>query len=169
MSKSADFDVRVAEELMAAEVAAARAFYGEDAGGATALLPILHALQSRFGCVSPQALPLIAQRLNISQADVRGVVSFYHDFREQPAGRHLLQLCRAEACQARGVERIAMHLQAAHGLRPGETKDQVTLQNAYCLGLCAQGPAARVGERLWAELDEAKIDALIVQLRSLPP
>lgn len=165
MTDAPEFDEAIADALIAAEISAARAFYGEDADGATALLPILHALQARFACVAPQALPLIARRLNISQADVRGVLSFYHDFREAPAGRHLLQLCRAEACQARGCERVAAHLEAAHGLRAGETRAGITRQDVYCLGNCALGAAALVGGRLLANLDEAAIDTLMADLR----
>lgn len=165
MTDAPEFDAAIADALIAAEVASARAFYGEDGDGATALLPILHALQARFGCVAPQALPLIAQRLNLSQADVRGVVSFYHDFREAPAGHHVLYLCRAEACQARGCERVAAHLEAAHGLRAGDTRDGITLESVYCLGNCALGPAALVEGRLLANLDEAATDALLADLR----
>lgn len=166
MADTPDYDALAADALIAAEISAARAFYGEDADGATALLPILHALQQRFGCVSAQMLPLVAQRLNLSQADVRGVVSFYHDFREAPAGRHLLQLCRAEACQARGCERVAAHLDSTHGLRTGETRDGITRQDVYCLGNCALGPAALVDGRLLANLDEAAIDALVAALKA---
>lgn len=166
MADVPDYDARTADALIAAEIAAARAFYGEDADGATALLPILHALQQRFACVSAQMLPLVAQRLNISQADVRGVVSFYHEFRESPAGRHVLQLCRAEACQARGCERVAAHLESAHGLRAGETRDGITRQDVYCLGNCALGPAALVDGRLLANLDEAAVDALVASLQA---
>ncbi len=169
MTDAPEFDAAIADALIAAEISAARAFYGEDAEGATALLPILHALQARFGCVTPQALPLIAQRLNLSQADVRGVVSFYHDFRDAPAGRHVLHLCRAEACQARGCERVAAHLESAHGLRAGDTLDGITLGNVYCLGNCALGPAALVGGRLLANLDEAAVDALIAGLKGSGP
>ena len=169
MTQAPEFDEAAADALIGAEIAAAHAFYGENAAGATALLPILHALQARFGCVAPQALPLIAQRLNLSQADVRGVVSFYHDFREAPAGHHVLQLCRAEACQARGCERVAAHLESAHGLRAGDTQGGITLEDVYCLGNCALGPAALVGGRLFANLDEAAVDTLIAGLKGNGP
>ena len=169
MTQAPEFDEAAADALIRAEIAAAHAFYGEDADGATALLPVLHALQARFGCVAPQALPLVAQSLNLSQADVRGVVSFYHDFREAPAGPHLLQICRAEACQARGCERIAAHLERAHGLGAGETRSGITREDVYCLGNCALGPAALVGGRLLANLDEAAVDALIAGLKGSGP
>ncbi|GMU43393.1 MAG: NAD(P)H-dependent oxidoreductase subunit E [Xanthomonadales bacterium] len=165
MADTPEFDVRVADALIAAEIAAARDFYGEDANGATALLPILHALQARFGCVPAEAVPLVAEGLNVSRADVRGVLSFYHDFREAPAARHVLKLCRAEACQARGCERVAAHLASAHGLRPGQTRDELTLENVYCLGNCTLGPAALLDERLLANLDESAVDALILGLK----
>ncbi|MBK5932483.1 formate dehydrogenase gamma subunit [Rhodovulum imhoffii] len=108
------------------------------------LLPLLHAVQDRFGHIPAEALPEIAQVLNISDAELRGVISFYHDFRDAPPGRRILRLCRAEACQAMGapalIERILAHL----GLeRPGTTDDgALTVEFAYCLGLCACAPAA---------------------------
>ena len=154
-----------AETLIAAEMASARAFYGEDGNGATALLPILHALQHAFGFVSPDAIPLIADRLNISKADVRGVISFYHDFLHEPPGRHMVKLCRAEACQANGSERVAAHLASAHALRPGTTTAQITLQNVYCLGNCALGPSALVNDELMAGFDERAADAMISRLQ----
>lgn len=165
MPQTPDYDARTADALITAETAAARAFHGEDGEGATALLPILHALQHHFGWVPPESLPLVAERLNVSQADVRGVLSFYHDFHAAPVGRHVLKLCRAEACQARGCERIAAHLESAHGLRAGQTRGELTLQNSYCLGNCALGPAALLGDHLLANLDEASVDALLASLQ----
>ena len=155
----------VATELIATEMASARAFYGADGLGTTAMLPILHALQHTFGFVSPNAVPLIAERLNVSKADVRGVISFYHDFHHEPPGLHVLKLCRAEACQANGSERIAAHLAAKHALLPGTTTGQVTLQNVYCLGNCALGPAALVNDELMAGFDEHAADALLSRLQ----
>ena len=166
MAVAVPWSTGVAESLIAAEIASARAFYGEDGDGATAMLPILHALQRTFGFVSPDAVPLIANRLNVSKADVRGVISFYHDFMHEPPGRHVVKLCRAEACQANGSERVAAHLASAHQLHAGTTTAQVTLQNVYCLGNCALGPAALVDDELMAGFDEHAADALLARLRA---
>lgn len=165
MPVAAPWNLGLAEQLIAAELRSARNFYGEDGVGASALLPILHAVQQRFGCVPAAAIPLLAERLNLSKADVKGVISFYPDFIGAPATRHTLKLCRAEACQARGSERIAAHLHAAHGLQPGGSKGAVTLQNTYCLGNCALGPAALVDDQLLAGLDERSTDALLARLQ----
>lgn len=162
----APWSTREAEALIAAEMANARTFYGEDGLGATAMLPILHALQRAFGFVSSDAVPLIANALNVSKADVRGVISFYHDFHDEPAGRHVVHLCRAEACQANGSERVAAYLASAHALRPDVTTGQVTLRNVYCLGNCALGPAALVdGSELLAGFDEQAADSLLTRLQ----
>lgn len=165
MPAAAPWSARLADELIAAEVAAARSFYGEDGAGAASLLPILHALQHTFGHVPAPAVPLVAERLNISKADVRGVISFYHDFHDALPARHVLKLCRAEACQASGVDRVAAHLATAHGLHPDATLGRVTLKNVYCLGNCALGPAALVDGELLAGLDENSVDALMARLQ----
>ena len=131
------------------------------------LLPILHAIQADFGYVPQAALPIIAQDLNLSRAEVHGVMSFYHDFRENPAGKHVLKLCRAEACQAVGADRVAAHAQKALGIEWHETtKDgAVTLEPVFCLGLCACAPAAIVDGKLVGRVDEARIDAIIGGLK----
>lgn len=165
MPAAAPWSMRLAVDLISAEIAAARSFYGEDGGGATALLPILHALQHTFGFVPPQALPLIAEHLNVSKADVRGVISFYHDFRDAPPGQCVLKLCRAEACQALGSERVAAHLASAHGLQPGTRTRTLTLESVYCLGNCALGPAALIDNELHAGFDEHAADALVVRVQ----
>lgn len=128
-----------------------------------ALLPILHAIQAEFGYVPQVALPVVAKAMNISRAEVHGVMSFYHDFREVPAGRHIVKLCRAEACQAMGADRLADHVQKALGLDWHETtKDgRVTLEPIFCLGLCACGPAALIDGKLVGRVDEARLDALL--------
>jgi formate dehydrogenase subunit gamma len=120
-----------------------------------ALLPILHALQETFGHVPREAVPLLARALNLSRAEVHGVVTFYHDFREAPHGRRVVKLCRAESCQATGGETAARFLLGALGLPSGEswggtTPDgAVTVEAVYCLGLCAVSPAALIdGEPL---------------------
>lgn len=118
------------------------------------LLPILHAVQEEFGCVDAESEALIAKGLNLSRADVHGVVSFYHDFRDQPELRPVVQVCRAEACKARGVEAIIDEATAAAG-------DRVKIETVYCLGLCSSGPSARVGDRLHARLDAPKLAQII--------
>ncbi len=132
------------------------------------LLPILHAVQAAFGHVPHAAVPQIARALNLSKAEVHGVVTFYHDFREAPAGRHVLKLCRAEACQAMGADRVAAHVQAVLGVDwHGTTADgAVTLEPVFCLGLCACGPAAMVDGRLIGRCDEGRADALIAEARA---
>jgi formate dehydrogenase subunit gamma len=126
----------------------------DHAGRKGALLPILHDVQHQFGCVSPEAEAVVAKALNLSRAEVHGVVSFYHDFTAAPDPRPTVELCRAEACQARGVEGIVAAAEAAAGSR-------VNLKTVYCLGLCSAGPAARLGDTLHARLDEAALTQLV--------
>ena len=132
-----------------------------------AALPILHALQHAFGCVPTDAVPMVAAALNISRAEVHGIVSFYHEFRRTPPGRHVLQVCRAEACQAMGADRVADHAKKVLGLDWHETaKDgSVTLDPIFCLGLCACGPAALIDGKLVGRVDEAKLDSLLEGLK----
>ena len=132
-----------------------------------ALLPILHDIQAAFGHVPQSCLPQIAKALNLSKAEVHGVVSFYHDFREAPAGAHIVKLCRAEACQSVGADRVAAHAKGALGVDwHGTTPDgRVTLEPVFCLGLCACGPAAMVDGRLVGRVDEARLDGLLAGVR----
>jgi formate dehydrogenase subunit gamma len=132
-----------------------------------AALPILHDVQEALGYVPEDAIPVIAKALNVSRAEMYGVVSFYHDFRREPAGRHVLKLCRAEACQARGSDRIASAIESALGVKFGETSSngQVTLEAVYCLGLCAIGPSAMVDHRIMARLTDAKVAPLVEEMR----
>lgn len=131
------------------------------------LLPILHAIQAQFGYVPRDTLPVIAKRLNLSRAEVHGVMSFYHDFREDPAGRHVLKLCRAEACQSMGGDRVAAHAQKQLGIEWHETTrdGQVTLEPIFCLGLCACAPAAMIDGKLVGRVDEARLDTIIAGVR----
>ncbi|MEN9683974.1 MAG: hypothetical protein RLZZ427_1725 [Pseudomonadota bacterium] len=122
-----------------------------------ALLPILHAVQAALGCVDAAAEAAIAQALNLSRAEVHGVVSFYHDFTATADPRPCVELCRAEACQARGVDALVTAAEAAAGNR-------VKIKTVYCLGLCSAGPAARVGDHLHARLDEAGLVNLVKSL-----
>lgn len=127
------------------------------------LLPILHATQAAFGCVPAEAVPIIAGALNLSRAEVHGVVSFYHDFRQRPTGRHVLRLCRAEACQAAGGDALAAHAERSLGVAMGDTTADgaLTLEAAYCLGLCATGPAALLDGHPLGRLDADRLDAAI--------
>jgi formate dehydrogenase subunit gamma len=128
-------------------------------------LVILHALQETFGYVPEPAIPMVAQALNLSRAEVYGVFTFYHDFRKQPAGRHVLKLCRAEACQAAGGDALAARAEAKLGIALGYTSadERVTLEPIYCLGLCATAPSAMLDGRVVGRLDEERLDALVAE------
>jgi formate dehydrogenase subunit gamma len=132
-----------------------------------ALLPILHEIQDTQGYIPDDAVPVIARALNLSRAEVHGVITFYHHFRQQPAGRHVVQVCRAEACQSVGAEALADHAQRALGCGFHETTadGQVTLEPVFCLGQCACGPAVMIGEQLHGYVDPRRFDALIRSLR----
>jgi formate dehydrogenase subunit gamma len=131
-----------------------------------AALPILHDLQEAFGCVPEAAVPMLAEALNRSRAEIHGVVTFYHDFRREPPGRHVLKLCRAEACQAMGSDRLAARAEAALGVALGATTEdgRVTLEATYCLGLCALSPSATLDGRVVGRLDEKRLDALLAEV-----
>jgi formate dehydrogenase subunit gamma len=135
-----------------------------------ALLPLLHAVQDALGFVPPAAVPPIAQALNLSRAEVHGVVSFYHDFRSAPPGRHVLKLCRAEACQAMGAEALAQALRTQLGVDwHGTTADgRVTLEPVYCLGNCACAPAAMLDGQVLGRLSQAGAAALVQRTRGEP-
>jgi formate dehydrogenase subunit gamma len=128
-----------------------------------AALPILHALQEEFGCVPEGVVPMVAEALNLTRAEMHGIVTFYHDFRREPPGRHVLKLCRAEACQSMGGEALAERAQARLGAGWGETTADraVTLEPVYCLGFCACAPAALLDGRPVGRLDAARLDALL--------
>jgi formate dehydrogenase subunit gamma len=130
-----------------------------------ATLVILHALQEAFGYVPEPAIPMIAQALNLSRAEIHGVFTFYHDFRHEPAGKRVLKLCRAEACQAAGGDALAARAEARLGIALGNTTadNRVTLEPIYCLGLCATAPSAMLDGRVVGRLDEARIDALVAE------
>jgi formate dehydrogenase subunit gamma len=130
-----------------------------------ATLVILHALQEAFGYVPEPAIPMVAAALNLSRAEVYGVFTFYHDFRHKPAGRHVLKLCRAEACQAAGGDALAARAEQKLGIALGNTTadERLTLEPIYCLGLCATAPSAMLDGRLIGRLDEARIDAIVAE------
>ena len=124
------------------------------AGREGPLMPILHDVQAELGCVDGESERIIARELNLSRADVHGVVSFYHDFLDKPDVRPEVQICRAEACKARGVEELMDAATDAAG-------ERVKLTTVYCLGLCSAGPSARVGDRLHARLDAKGLTQVI--------
>lgn len=146
-------------ETRAAEIIA------EHASQEGVTLVILHALQEAFGYVPEAVIPMVAQALNLSRAEVHGVFTFYHDFRHKPAGRHVLKLCRAEACQAAGGDALAARAESKLGVSLGNTTadDRVTLEPIYCLGLCATAPSAMLDGRLIGRLDQKRLDALVAE------
>jgi formate dehydrogenase subunit gamma len=144
----------------------ARAVIAEFARTEGASLPILHALQATFGCVPLEAEPLVAATLNISRAEVHGIVTFYHEFRRTVPGRHVLHVCRAEACQAVGADAVGAHMKAALAVDwHGTSADgAVTLEPVFCLGLCASGPSALLDGHPVGRLNPARIDRMLETL-----
>jgi len=138
----------------------------EHAGQIGALMPILHAVQEKLGYVPEAAIPLLASRLNLSRAEVHGVVHFYHDFRSEPSGKHLIQVCRAEACQAMGSVALEQHIKQTLGLDYGQTTDdgQFTLQPVYCLGNCACTPSLRINDQVYARVTPRRFEQLLQSL-----
>lgn len=132
------------------------------------LLPILHGIQDEFGFVPTDSLPVIADALNISKAEVHGVVTFYHDYRNQPAGRHVLKLCQAEACQSMGSDRVAAMVKQALGIGFHETSldGSVTLEPVYCLGLCACAPSAMLDGQVIGRVDADAIEEIMAEIRT---
>lgn len=133
-----------------------------------ALLPILHEIQNRLGYIPPDAVPMIAESLNQSRADIHGVISFYHQFRTTAPGKHTVEVCRAEACQAMGARQLEAHAKATLGVDyHGTTSDKnVTLEEVYCLGNCACSPSVRINDEIVGRVTPDKFDQLIDGLRS---
>jgi len=149
--------------LQAAQLETAQRIIAAECQGEGAALPILHALQAEFGFIPDETIPLAAEALNISRAEMFGVVGFYHDFRRHPPGRRIVKLCRAEACQAMGADGLAAQAQDRLGIAwHGTTADgAVTLEPVYCLGLCATAPAAMVDGDVVGRLTPARLDAML--------
>lgn len=146
----------------------ARAIVDAHAGLEGPLLPILHQINETFGRVSDEAVAFLAGALNLTRAEVHGVVSFYHDFRRVPAGSRTLKVCRAEACQARGGRETQARLEGALGVAMGATTADgaVTLEPVYCLGLCASGPAALLDGQPVARLQGERLERLIAEVQA---
>lgn len=149
---------RTAEECARAAAEAHRAERGP-------LLPILHAIQRELGHVPQSVEPVLAGALNLSIAEVHGVVTFYRDFRRTPAA-HTVRVCRAEACQAVGAEELAAHAERALGVPTGETTADggIRLDEVFCLGNCALGPAVQIDDRLHGRVSPARLDALLASV-----
>lgn len=131
-----------------------------------ALLPILHELQDRLGWVPPQAVPQIAEALNLSRAEVHGVVTYYHHFRSSAPGRHVVQICRAEACQARGADALLAQAESLLGCQSHHTRADgaVTLNPVFCLGLCAMSPAVMVDSKLYGRVTPQRFHQIAAAL-----
>ena len=133
-----------------------------------ALLPLLHAIQDALGHVPPAAVPLIAQALNLSRAEVHGVITYYHHFRTEAPGRHVVQVCRAEACQSCGADALLAHAERLLGCSSGQTRADggVSLEAVYCLGLCASSPALQIDEQLHARVTPERLSQLVRDLEA---
>ena len=143
------------------------AIVGELKGLEGPLLPILHEIQAEFGYVPQESLPVIARELNLSRAEVHGVVTFYHDYRDHPTGRHVLKLCRAEACQSMGGDAVAERIKALLGIdfHQTTTDGAVTLEPVYCLGLCSCAPAAIFDGEVHGRIDADLTQELVAEAR----
>jgi formate dehydrogenase subunit gamma len=128
-----------------------------------ALVPVLHEIQDRLGYVPPSAIPHIADALNLSRAEVHGVISFYHDFRQTPPGRHTVRICRAEACQSMHAEVLERHIKKRLGIDYHETTADgaFSLEPVYCLGNCACSPAVMIDDALYGRVGTERMDALL--------
>ncbi len=151
------FDARMIDEIVAGLA---------DKPGA--LMPVLHAVKERVGYIPPEAVPAIARALNLSRAEVHGVISFYHDFRTERPGRKIIRVCRAESCQAMGAIALAEHIQARLGIDFGQTSGSgdFTLEPVYCLGNCACSPAIVVGYDLYGRVNPERFDEILSTVTS---
>lgn len=131
------------------------------------MLPILHAIQAEFGYVPDEVKPIIASELNLSRAEVHGVITFYHEFRDHPPGRHVLKLCRAEACQSMSGDQIADRARQMLGIDFHQTTldSAVTLEPVFCLGLCACAPAAMLDGEVYGRVDEHCLSDIVAEVR----
>ena len=153
----AGWDARVIDEIVAGL-----------AGKPGALMLVLHAVNERVGFIPPEAVPAIARALNLSRAEVHGVISFYRDFRTEPPGRKIIRVCRAESCQAMGAAALGAHIRARLGIDFGQTSGNgdFTLEPVYCLGNCACSPAIVVGEDLHGRVTPERFDEILSAMSS---
>ena len=155
-------------DLTPREATAAREIALRYGNRADALLEILHDLQEHLGFVPEAALPALAKALNLSRAEVHGVVTFYHDYRREPAGRHVIKVCRAEACQSMGANELVSMIERYLKVKLGQTTADgaITVEAAYCLGNCALSPAVMVDDRLVGRVDAKKFEKIVAECRS---
>lgn len=141
-------------------VSTAAAKYADVPGG---LLPLLHDIQSKLGFIPKDSVALIAKVMGLSRAEVHGVISFYHDFRDQPGGQTTIHVCRAEACQAMGSKALEQHVKDRLGIDYGGTTPdgRFSLEPVYCLGNCACSPSVRIGDDVFARVDSERFDELL--------
>ncbi len=151
---------------MTIDIAAVRDIAARHQDTPGGLLPALHAVQDALGHVPDAAVPVLAEAFNLSRAEVHGVVTYYHHFRREPAGRHVVQVCRAEACQACGADELLAQAESLLGCESHHTRADgaVTLLPVYCLGLCASSPALRIDDRLHARVSAEKLQALLAPI-----
>lgn len=144
------------EEIVDAAVA-------EHIGSIGALMPVLHSIQDSLGFIPAESVPMMARALNLSRAEIQGVIGFYHDFRTEPGGEHRVQLCRAEACQAMGSRELELHVKRRLGIDFGETTDDglFSLEPVYCLGNCACAPSVRINDGVHARMTADRFDRLV--------
>ena len=131
------------------------------------LLVVLHGIQQELGFIPPEFIPDIAEGLNLSRAEIHGVISFYHFFRSTPAGRHIIQLCRAESCQAMGSISLTAHAEDLLGIQLNKTGEdgEITLEPVYCLGNCACSPAIMIDKRIYGRVNSERFDTLIASIQ----
>ena len=155
-------------DLSPREATAAREIALRYGNRADALLEILHDLQEHLGFIPEAALPALAKSLNLSRAEVHGVVTFYHDYRREPAGRHVIKVCRAEACQSMGANELVGMIERFLKVKLGQTTADgaITVEAAYCLGNCALSPAVMVDDRLVGRVDAKKFEKIVAECRS---
>ena len=163
-------DAAAASALPSPALAIVRDILDRLAGEPGALLPILHDVQDALGCVPAQAVPEIASALNLSRAEVHGVITYYHHFRAQPPGRCVVRVCRAEACQAMGADALLAHVERRLGcaLHATSADGAWSLEPAFCFGLCASSPAVMVGEELHARVTPQRFDSLVAERQAAP-
>ena len=149
------------QEIVDSAVAAHRGQIG-------ALMPVLHSIQEKLGFIPAESVPMIARQMSLSRAEIQGVIGFYHDFKTEPGGEHLVQLCRAEACQAMGSRELELHVKQRLGVDFGETSGDglFSLEPVYCLGNCACAPSMRINDDIHARVSASRFDQLIDTLEA---